>query len=104
MKTLETLQIIELVALPLLVWFLERRVMQREERRDTTAAIRKAEKDRMDKMIVRGLKILSDCQYEVIYDLKNGEHNGGLDDCMTEIASYRKEIHDWMIDSAASRK
>ena len=89
------------LAFPLAIWYFEWRMEKRDDKREREYIARKKEQDRKDKMILRGLWILSDCQYEVIYDLKNGEHNGGLGTCMDEITKYRAEVKEWISDRAA---
>lgn len=107
----EVWDLLKLLVVPLCLWYLEWRTEKRDDRRaleeaarKKEEAARKKEEDQKTRMILHGLWILSDCQYEVIYDLKNGEHNGGLDTCMEEITSYRTEVKDWISDRAAWNK
>lgn len=100
----ELWDLLKLLVIPVCLWYLEWRTEKRDERRHQEELARKKEEDRKTRMILRGLWILSDCEYEVIYDLKNGEHNGGLDTCMDEITNYRAEVKDWISDRAAWNK
>ena len=103
----------------LAVWFLKLSIERSLDRRDRTKDLEKrqaeekarrreeearkiaAEQEKLTKTIIRGLYILSECDYELIYALKNGEHNGGIDSCMSEIVQYRNEIKDYVFSSAA---
>ncbi len=93
--------LLKLLVIPLCIWFFEWKMEKRDDKRDSEDDARKREQDRKDEMILRGLKTLSDCMYEVIYDLKNGEHNGGLDKCMDEITQYRTDVNDWIMKRAS---
>lgn len=55
------------------------------------------------RMIMRGLKTLTECQYEVVYQMQNGTHNGGLEDCLANITSYRHDVDQWFEDLAVRR-
>ena len=55
----------------------EREERQKEER----AKQLEAERMKETRMIMRGLRTLTECQYEVVYQMQNGHHNGGLEDC-----------------------
>lgn len=72
--------------------------MEREEiRKEEEARRKEAERHQRDELIVRGLKTLTDSQYEVIYAMQNGHHNGGLDECMANIQQYRSDVNAWLI-------
>ena len=81
----------------------DRKAEHEERERDEKARKREAEQKKRDEMILKGLRVLTDCNYEVIYQMQTGHHNGGLDDCMNDITQYRAEINDWILD-LASRK
>ena len=97
----EFLEVLKLLIIPFCLWYFEWRLSKRDERREAEEERRKKEQDRKDEMVIRGLKTLSDCDYELIYDLKNGEHNGGLDQCMDEITRYRSEVNEWILKRAS---
>lgn len=97
----DVLDLLKLFIIPLCLWYFEWRLAKQNDKREREYSARKAEQDKSTKMILRGLKTLSDCQYEVIYDLKNGEHNGGLDQCMEEVSKYRAEVNDWIMEKAS---
>ena len=75
-----------------------------EEQREEEARKAEAERRRETKMILRGLKTLSDCQYEVVYQMQNGTHNGGLEECLKNITQYRKDVEEWITDLASDRR
>ena len=79
----------------------ERRKEDQARRKEEEARRIAAEQAELTKKIIRGLYILSECDYELIYALKNGEHNGGIDSCMKEITAYRNEIKDYVFSNAA---
>ena len=78
--------------------------IEREEARKAEAD-RKAEEDRMTetRMIMRGLRTLAECQYEVVYQMQTGHHNGGLDTCLANITSYKDDVNQWFEDLAVRR-
>lgn len=78
--------------------------LEREEKRKE----KEAEKQREDRqteirMIMRGLKTLTECQYEVVYQMQNGTHNGGLEECLNNITQYKKDVNQWFEDLATRR-
>lgn len=98
----------------LIVWFaklsFERsldardRKQEREEREKEEKAKRiEAERMTETRMIMRGLKTLTECQYEVVYQMQNGTHNGGLEDCLKNISEYRRDVDQWFEDLAVRR-
>ena len=78
--------------------------MEREERQKEDKANR-AELMRLQetRMIMRGLRTLTECQYEVVYQMQTGQHNGGLEDCLKNITQYRKDVDLWFEDLAIRR-
>ena len=97
----QIMDVLKFLIVPLCLWYFEWRMEKRDDKREREYSERKKEQDKKDEMILRGLKTLSDCDYELIYDLKNGEHNGGLDQCMEEIARYKTEVNDWILKRAS---
>ena len=95
------MDVLKFLIIPLCLWYFEWRMEKRDDKREREYSERKKEQDKKDEMILRGLKTLSDCDYELIYDLKNGEHNGGLDQCMDEISRYKAEVNDWILKRAS---
>lgn len=98
----------------LLVWLaklaFERSLDQRDKKREREDNLKDAEMKRIEadrrletKMILKGLKTLSDCQYEVVYQMQNGHHNGGLEECLKDITAYRKEVGDYITDRASNQ-
>lgn len=98
----------------LLVWFVklafersldkrDKKIEREEQEKDEKA--KRAELMRMQetRMIMRGLKTLTECQYEVVYQMQNGTHNGGLEDCLKNITQYRKDVDSWFEDLAVRR-
>lgn len=75
----------------------DKRFEREENRKEEEAKRKEAERHQRDELIVRGLKTLTDSQYEVIYAMQNGHHNGGLDECMTNIQQYRADVNAWLI-------
>ena len=100
----DLIEVLKLLIIPLIIWYFEWKTTKRDEKRDREYIERKKAQDEKDEMIMRGLKTLSDCDYEIIYDLKNGEHNGGLDECMKEITQYKADVTDWILHRAAWNK
>ena len=80
------------------------RRMEREERQKDEQA-KRVELMRLQetRMIMRGLKTLTECQYEVVYQMQTGQHNGGLEDCLKNITQYRKDVDSWFEDLAVRR-
>lgn len=96
-----------------LAWFTKmtiERSIDKQDRRQEREERQKEEKDRKrdehqflrDQMILRGLKVLTDCNYEVIYQMQTGHHNGGLDECMESIGQYKHDVDSWIMDLASS--
>ena len=54
-------------------------------------------------MIMRGLKTLTECQYEVVYQMQTGHHNGGLEECLNNITQYKHDVDQWFEDLAVRR-
>ena len=97
----------------LLVWLVklafERSLDQRDKKRQREEDLKDAEMKRIEAdrrletmMILKGLKTLSDCQYEVVYQMQHGTHNGGLEDCLKSITDYRKDVSEWITDRAST--
>lgn len=78
---------------------LEREEQEKEEKAKAAEQIRQQE----TRMIMRGLKILTESQYEVVYQMQNGTHNGGLEDCLANITQYRHDVDQWFEDLAVRR-
>lgn len=80
------------------------RKIEREER-DKDEKAKRAELLRLQetRMIMRGLKTLTECQYEVVYQMQTGQHNGGLEDCLKNITQYRQDVDQWIEDLAIRR-
>ena len=78
--------------------------MEREENLKEIKA-KKLEEDRLTetRMIMRGLKTLTECQYEVVYQMQNGHHNGGLEECLNNITQYKADVNQWFEDLAVRR-
>ena len=75
--------------------------LEREERlREEQARQLEEERRKETEMILRGLKTLSDCQYEVVYQMQNGTHNGGLEECLSNISAYRSDVERWILGRA----
>ena len=98
----------------LIVWFaklaFERSLDQRDrkiehEERMKEEKAKRLEEERMKetRMIMRGLKTLTECQYEVVYQMQTGHHNGGLDECLKNIKEYRHDVDQWFEDLAVRR-
>ena len=88
----------------------ERSLSQRDkkmecEEREKEEKARKLEEERQKetRMIMRGLKTLTECQYEVVYQMQTGHHNGGLEECLENIKSYRADVDQWFEDLAVRR-
>ena len=80
----------------------DRKREREEAQRETEAKRIEAERRRETEMILRGLKTLTESQYEVIYAMQNGHHNGGLEDCMENITKYRRDVDAWILDLASN--
>ena len=80
------------------------RRLEREEAEKERKA-KEAEEMRLTetRMIMRGLKTLTECQYEVVYQMQNGTHNGGLEECLQNITQYRHDVDQWFEDLAVRR-
>lgn len=90
--------------------FFERSLDKRDRKQEREEAEKERkrkleEEDRLTetRMIMRGLKTLTECQYEVVYQMQTGRHNGGLEDCLKNITSYRKDVDKWFEDLAIRR-
>ena len=80
------------------------RKLDREERQKEEKARRlEEERQKETRMIMRGLRTLAECQYEVVYQMQTGHHNGGLDECLNNIASYKADVNQWFEDLAVRR-
>ncbi len=78
---------------------LEREEREKEEKAKAAEEIRKQE----TRMIMRGLRTLTESQYEVVYQMQTGHHNGGLEDCLKNITQYRHDVDQWFEDLAVRR-
>lgn len=96
--------VFKLILIPLILWFFEKRSERRDKERDDEAEVRTRDQKRKDEMILRGLKTLSDCQYEVVYKMQFGHHNGGLEECLENVKEYRAEVGEWIMDRATQRR
>lgn len=90
--------------------FFERSLDQRDRRIERDEAQKERERQRAEemrltetRMIMRGLKTLTECQYEVVYQMQTGQHNGGLEDCLNNITAYRRDVDQWFEDLAVRR-
>ena len=88
----------------------ERSLDQRDKRaereeREKEAKQKRLEEERLTetRMIMRGLKTLTECQYEVVYQMQTGKHNGGLEECLKNITDYRHDVDQWFEDLAVRR-
>lgn len=81
----------------------DRRIEAEEQEKERKS--RKEAEDRMKetRMIMRGLKTLTECQYEVVYQMQNGKHNGGLENCLQSITDYKQDVDQWFEDLAVRR-
>ena len=78
--------------------------LDREERQKEEKARRiEEERQKETRMIMRGLRTLTECQYEVVYQMQTGHHNGGLEDCLKHITAYREDVDKWFEDLAVRR-
>lgn len=78
---------------------IEREEAEKERKAQTAEEMRLTE----TRMIMRGLKTLTECQYEVVYQMQTGRHNGGLEDCLKNITQYRHDVDQWFEDLAVRR-
>ena len=78
---------------------LDRDEREKEEKADKAEALRQQE----TRMIMRGLRTLAECQYEVVYQMQTGHHNGGLEECLNNITSYKQDVNQWFEDLAVRR-
>lgn len=100
--------VLKVVIVPLCLYLFQRQIdrrdqeiVRRDDKREQEYIERKKQQDLKDKMIMRGLKTISDCQYEVVYQMQTGKHNGGLEQCLKDITQYRDDVNDWIIDKAS---
>ena len=78
--------------------------MEREEKeKDEKARMLEEMRLTETRMIMRGLKTLTECQYEVVYQMQNGHHNGGLEECLNNITQYKADVNQWFEDLAVRR-
>ena len=78
--------------------------MEREEKeKDEKARMLEEMRLTETRMIMRGLKTLTECQYEVVYQMQTGHHNGGLEECLENITRYRADVDQWFEDLAVRR-
>ena len=77
------------------------KIAKREEERERDYAERKRVQDEKDKMVMRGLRTISDSMYEVIYQMQTGHHNGGLEANLEDITKYKADVNEWIIDRAS---
>ena len=85
----------------LIKWWITKSLDARFAKMQRIEDEREREHIREEEMIMRGLRILSECDYELIYALKNGEHNGGIDQCMDNVTKYKADVDDWIFTRAA---
>ena len=78
---------------------LEREEREKEAKAEQAEILRQQE----TRMIMRGLKTLTECQYEVVYQMQTGTHNGGLEECLQNITQYRHDVDQWFEDLAVRR-
>ena len=81
----------------------DKKIEREEMIKDAEAKRIEAERRQETRMIMRGLRTLTECQYEVVYQMQTGHHNGGLDDCLKNITQYRKDVDQWFEDLAVRR-
>ena len=81
----------------------DKRLEKEERQKEKQAEIIRQERETETRMIMRGLKTLTECQYEVVYQMQNGKHNGGLEECLENITQYRKDVDKWFEDLATRR-
>ena len=78
---------------------MEREEVMKENKARSIEELRQQE----TRMIMRGLRTLTECQYEVVYKMQYGHHNGGLEECLENIKSYREDVDKWFEDLAVRR-
>lgn len=100
--------IVKVAIIPFCLWYFQKKMderdrdlVRRDDRREREYDERKKQQDLKDKMIMRGLKTISDCQYEVVYQMQTGKHNGGLEQCLEDITNYRADVNEWIVDRAS---
>jgi len=100
--------IVKVAIIPFCLWYFQKKMderdrdlVRRDDRREREYDERKKQQDLKDKMIMRGLKTISDCQYEVVYQMQTGKHNGGLEQCLEDITNYRTDVNEWIVDRAS---
>lgn len=100
--------IVKAAIIPFCIWYFQKKMderdrdmVRRDDRREREYDERKKQQDLKDKMIMRGLKTISDCQYEVVYQMQTGKHNGGLEQCLEDITNYRADVNEWIVDRAS---
>lgn len=82
-------------------WYLGKALDARFAKLQRAEDERERERIQEEELIMRGLRILSECDYELIYALKNGEHNGGIDACMENVTKYKRDVDQWIYARAA---
>ena len=85
----------------ILKWYLGKALDSRFAKMQKLEEERERERIQEEELIMRGLRILSECDYELIYALKNGEHNGGIDSCMENVTQYKSDVDHWIYARAA---
>ena len=82
-------------------WYLGKALDSRFAKMQKLESDRERERIQEEELIMRGLRILSECDYELIYALKNGEHNGGIDSCLENVSKYKRDVDQWIYARAA---
>lgn len=82
-------------------WWIGKSLDARFARMQKQEDQRERERIQEEELIMRGLRILSECDYELIYALKNGEHNGGIDSCLENVSKYKTDVDQWIYSRAA---
>lgn len=82
-------------------WYLGKALDSRFARMQRAEDERDRERTKEEELIMRGLRILSECDYELIYALKNGQTNGGIDSCLENVSVYKKDVDQWIYARAA---
>lgn len=82
-------------------WYLGKALDSRFAKLQKIEDDRERERIREEELIMRGLRILSECDYEMIYAMKNGQHNGGIDACLENVTEYKKDVDKWIYERAA---
>ena len=88
----------------------ERSLDQRDKKAEREERAREAEAKKLEemrqtetRMIMRGLRTLTESQYEVVYQMQTGHHNGGLEECLKNITDYKRDVDQWFEDLAVRR-